>query len=167
MRMAISRALRPWTSRAMSCGIRQRRLVRHRCLRCGLRRAVTTGVLSNPGSTDPYVNGIRESDPAGNPILETTVGAINERACRPGDARPINSVHHEVRRITTPNAVGPSWLHYGASKLGVRLHRLSRRHSAESGGSDWRPDHRHGQQHERGMELGRIHIISTSTTRRS
>src|SRR5262249_46353487 len=31
-----------------------------------------------PASNDVYVNGFRESDPAGNPILETTVGAINE-----------------------------------------------------------------------------------------
>jgi len=60
----------------------------------------------NPSSTDLYVNGIRESDPAGNPILETTVGAINEQVVARG-GRPINSVHHEVRRLTTPGAVAP------------------------------------------------------------
>ena len=61
----------------------------------------------NPGSNDPYLNGIRESDPAGNPILETTLGAINDGLAALGDPRPINSLHHEVRRITTPTAGAP------------------------------------------------------------
>ena len=60
----------------------------------------------NPASTDLYVNGIRESDPAGNPILETTVGAINEGLAALGFP-PITSVHHEVRRLTVPGALGP------------------------------------------------------------
>ena len=63
--------------------------------------------FSNPGSTDIYVAGIRESDLAGNPVLETTVGAINEQLLAIG-ARPITSFHHEVRRITTPNGSGPN-----------------------------------------------------------
>ena len=63
--------------------------------------------FSNPSSTDIYVAGIRESDLAGNPVLETTVGAINEQLLAIG-ARPITSFHHEVRRITTPNGSGPN-----------------------------------------------------------
>ena len=62
--------------------------------------------FSNPGSTDLYLNGFRESDPAGNPILETTVGAINEQLVAFG-VPPITSIHHEVRRLTTPNAAAP------------------------------------------------------------
>jgi len=62
--------------------------------------------FSNPGSNDPYVNGIRESDPAGNPVLETTLGAINEQLAALG-ARPITSVHHEIRRVITPNGQPP------------------------------------------------------------
>jgi arylsulfate sulfotransferase len=62
--------------------------------------------FSYPGSTDPYVNGLRESDPAGNPILETTLGAINEQLAARG-APPITSVHHEVRRLVTPNGQPP------------------------------------------------------------
>ncbi len=60
-----------------------------------------------PGNPDLYLNGFRESDPAGNPILETTVGAINDGLAALGDTRPINSIHHEVRRITVPGAGGP------------------------------------------------------------
>ena len=59
--------------------------------------------FSNPGSNDPYLNGFRESDPAGNPILETTVGAINDQLAAFG-VPPITSIHHEVRRLTTPGA---------------------------------------------------------------
>jgi arylsulfate sulfotransferase len=61
----------------------------------------------NPASKDPYLNGIRESDPAGNPILETTLGAINDGLAALGDPRPINSLHHEVRRLTTQTAGAP------------------------------------------------------------
>jgi arylsulfate sulfotransferase len=63
--------------------------------------------FSNGGNTDIYVTGIREVDLAGNPVLETTVGAVNEQLVALGK-RPITSFHHEVRRITTPNGLSPS-----------------------------------------------------------
>jgi arylsulfate sulfotransferase len=59
-----------------------------------------------PASPDPYQNGFRESDPAGNPILETSIGAINDQLVAFG-VPPITSIHHEVRRITTPTAAAP------------------------------------------------------------
>jgi arylsulfate sulfotransferase len=59
-----------------------------------------------PASQDLYENGFRESDPAGNPILETSVGAINDQLVAFG-VPPITSIHHEVRRLTTPNAGAP------------------------------------------------------------
>ncbi len=62
--------------------------------------------FSNPASDDPYVNGIRESDPANNPVIETTLGAINEQLAALG-VRPITSVHHEVRRLITANGQPP------------------------------------------------------------
>ena len=62
--------------------------------------------FSNPASDDPYVRGIRESDPAGNPVLETTLGAINEQLAARG-ARPITNMHHEIRRIITPDGSPP------------------------------------------------------------
>ena len=62
--------------------------------------------FSNPASNDPYINGIRESDPAGNPILETTLGAINEQLAARG-APPITSVHHETRRLVAPGGQPP------------------------------------------------------------
>jgi hypothetical protein len=62
--------------------------------------------FSNPSSSDPYVRGIRESDPAGNPILETTLGAVNEQLAARG-AKPITNMHHEVRRLTTSGGAGP------------------------------------------------------------
>lgn len=58
-------------------------------------------------STDDYVQGIREVDLAGNAVLETTVGAINEQLIARG-ARRITAMHHEVRRITTPNGLTPN-----------------------------------------------------------
>ena len=62
--------------------------------------------FSNPASDDPYVRGIRESDPAGNPVLETTLGAINEQLASLG-ARPITNMHHEIRRLITPDGSPP------------------------------------------------------------
>jgi len=59
-----------------------------------------------PGA-DNYVQGIQESDLAGNPILMTTVGAINEQLTARG-VRPITAMHHEVRRIYTPNGALPN-----------------------------------------------------------
>lgn len=62
--------------------------------------------FSNPGSNDPYLNGFRECDPAGNPILETTLGAINDQLVAFG-VPPITSIHHEVRRLTAPGGGSP------------------------------------------------------------
>jgi arylsulfate sulfotransferase len=62
--------------------------------------------FSNPASDDPYLNGIRESDPAGNPVLETTLGAINDQLVAFG-VPPITSVHHEIRRLITPDGSPP------------------------------------------------------------
>ncbi len=59
------------------------------------------------GGDDTYVAGIREVDLAGNPVLETTVGAVNEQLAALG-VRPITGMHHEVRRITTPDGQPPS-----------------------------------------------------------
>ena len=59
-----------------------------------------------PGN-DNYVAGIAELDLAGNIVLQTTVGAVNEQLAVLG-ARPITAMHHEVRRITTPNGLPPS-----------------------------------------------------------
>jgi hypothetical protein len=56
---------------------------------------------------DPYVQGIREEDLAGNSVLQTNTGAINEQLVARG-ARPITALHHEVRRITTPNGLAPN-----------------------------------------------------------
>ena len=57
--------------------------------------------------TDPYVGGIAEFDLAGNVVVQTTVGAVNEQLITRGD-RPITALHHEVRRLTTPNGAPPS-----------------------------------------------------------
>ena len=62
--------------------------------------------FSNPASNDPYLRGIRESDLAGNPILETTLGAVNEQLAARG-AAPITNMHHEIRRITVPGGAPP------------------------------------------------------------
>ncbi len=71
-----------------------------------IRTEVGGNYLGFVTGTDDYVQGIREADLAGNPVLETTVGAINEQLVQRG-ARPITAMHHEVRRITTPNGLPP------------------------------------------------------------
>ncbi len=58
-----------------------------------------------PGS-DPYLAGIAESDLAGNIVVQTTVGAVNEQLVAMGK-RPITALHHEVRRIITPTGAAP------------------------------------------------------------
>jgi hypothetical protein len=58
-------------------------------------------------SGDDYVQGIREVDLAGNPVIETTVGATNEQLIARG-ARPITGFHHEVRRILDPSGSAPN-----------------------------------------------------------
>ena len=59
------------------------------------------------GGNDTYVAGIQEVDLAGNPVLETTVGAVNEQLAVLG-IRPITGLHHEARLITTPDGSGPN-----------------------------------------------------------
>ena len=57
--------------------------------------------------SDPYVAGIAEFDLAGNVVVQTTVGAVSEQLVTLG-ARPITAMHHEVRRMTTPNGAPPA-----------------------------------------------------------
>ena len=59
------------------------------------------------GGTDPYIAGIAEYDLAGNVVVQTTVGAVDEQLVAAGK-RPVTSFHHEVRRITTPNGAAPA-----------------------------------------------------------
>lgn len=54
---------------------------------------------------DPYLAGIREVDPAGNAVAETTQGAINDQLRAMGKP-PIRGFHHDVRRIYTGTGTG-------------------------------------------------------------
>lgn len=71
-----------------------------------VRTEIGGNILGFVPSMDPYTAGIAETDPAGNIVLQTTVGAVNEQLALLG-ARPITAMHHEVRRITTRNNLAP------------------------------------------------------------
>ena len=55
-----------------------------------------------PGANDPYQQFLREIDLAGNTLLETTSGAVNEQLVALG-AQPVTSLHHEARRLANGN----------------------------------------------------------------
>jgi hypothetical protein len=50
------------------------------------------------GANDPYQQPLREIDLAGNTVMETNAGAINEQLIAAG-AQPVTSLHHEARRL--------------------------------------------------------------------
>jgi len=54
------------------------------------------------GANDPYLQPLREIDLAGNTILETNAGAVNQQLVALG-AQPITSFHHEARRLQNGN----------------------------------------------------------------
>ncbi len=62
------------------------------------------GFVNGP---DDYTQGIHENDLAGNPVLQTTVGDVNDQLQAMG-ARKITAFHHEVRRIIRPNGQAPN-----------------------------------------------------------
>jgi len=63
--------------------------------------------LGTVGGNDPYLRGLREVDLAGNTTIETSVGDINEQLAAMG-ARPVTSIHHEVRRMYRPGGGAPN-----------------------------------------------------------
>jgi arylsulfate sulfotransferase len=54
------------------------------------------------GSTDPYTQPLREIDVAGNTIVETNVGRINEQLVAVG-RHPLTDVDHELRTLVNGN----------------------------------------------------------------
>jgi arylsulfate sulfotransferase len=76
--------------------------------------------FGTPGNADLYLSSLREVDLAGNTILETSVGDVNDQLVAMGKQK-VTSFHHDVRRLYNPSGAAPSGyiMAFGSTEFAV------------------------------------------------